>query len=187
MRPNRDFGTHLTAPWDQFLKEVDAQLPEPVELHCLGGFVVAALYGFPRPTADIDFLAVLPSGRGTLLQKIAGRESKLFRKYGVYLQQTGVPSYPEDYEIRLRDMFPEQFQKLRLKALEPHDLVLTKLERNSQKDREDVAYLVKIAPLDSSVLRERYGNEMRPYLPDLIAQRLDTTLNLWIAEYFPAK
>jgi hypothetical protein len=28
-------------PWDAFLKDLDAELEAPVELHCLGGFVLA--------------------------------------------------------------------------------------------------------------------------------------------------
>ena len=40
-------------PWHDFLRALDAGLPEAVALHCLGGFVVAARYGLLRPTADL--------------------------------------------------------------------------------------------------------------------------------------
>ena len=58
---------------------MDEQLPEPVELHCLGGFLVAICYG--------------------------------------------------------------RFRHLRLRALDPYDLALSKLSRNSPVDREDAAHL----------------------------------------------
>jgi hypothetical protein len=66
----------------------------------------------------------------------------------------------------------------RLFALDPYDLVLTKLERNSLRDREDVFHLAKAIPLDTAVLRMRYEDEMRASLgnPD----REDLTLRLWI-------
>ena len=35
-------------PWLGFLTELDARLEEPVDFHCIGGFVVSQLYGFGR-------------------------------------------------------------------------------------------------------------------------------------------
>jgi len=40
-------------------------------------------------------------------------------------------------------VFPAAFQHLRLCALDPYDLALSKLERNIQRDREDVKYLAR--------------------------------------------
>jgi hypothetical protein len=37
--------------WHSFLLAIDLALDRPVTLHCLGGFVLAMLYGLPRPTA----------------------------------------------------------------------------------------------------------------------------------------
>jgi len=47
-------------PWRAFLRDLDRAVPGPVLLHCLGGFVMTARYGMPRPTADMDVLAVIP-------------------------------------------------------------------------------------------------------------------------------
>ena len=41
-------------PWRSFLREPDALLKSPVELHCLGGFVITQQYGIGRETSDID-------------------------------------------------------------------------------------------------------------------------------------
>lgn len=46
----------LPAPWGDFLAAIDQALPAPVALHCLGGFVVAVRYGFPRSTLDLDYV-----------------------------------------------------------------------------------------------------------------------------------
>ena len=56
--------------------------------------------------------------------------------------------------------------------------MLTKLTRNADRDRGDVAYLATEVPLDVSVLRQRYQREMRPYVG--IPEREDLTLDLWI-------
>ena len=67
---------------------------------------------------------------------------------------------------------------LRLFALEAHDLALTKLTRNSDRDRADVEFLATAAPLDPSLLRERYTREVRPYLDR--PEREDLTIELWL-------
>lgn len=162
-------------PWGAFLEDLDRELETPIELHCLGGFVMTMLYGLARPTADIDVLAVKPQ---VDLNPLAGIGSSLHKKHRVYLQLvTVLEAYPEDYEERLTEMFPGAFGKLRLLALDPYDLALTKLRRNSQRDREDVFHLADAVPFDIETLRARY-QEMRPCLGN--PEREDLTLNLWI-------
>lgn len=174
----------LPSPWAGFLRGLDELLLRPVELHCLGGFVLTVCYGLPRPTADVDVFAILPAKEQSHLEELAGRESKLARQHRVYLQYVGVVSLPENYEHRLFEIFPEQFRHLRILAPDPYDLALSKLERNSPKDRADLEYLVKRVSLNPNVLRERYQKELRPYLarPDWH----DKTLDLWLDVCFPA-
>jgi len=71
---------------------------------------------------------------------------------------------PEDYETRLTELFPGRFKNLRICVPDPYDLILSKLERNSPKDREDVEYLVGKLKLNPNLLRERYEREQRPNL-----------------------
>ncbi len=88
------------------------------------------------------------------LNPLAGINSPLHRKHRVYLQLvTVLEAFPEDYEERLTEMFPGAFSNLRLFALDPYDLALTKLGRNSQRDREDVLHLARVVPLDVATLR----------------------------------
>ena len=65
----------LPKPWSDFLKEADAQLSQKVNLHCLGGFVLTALYGIARPTADLDYVSAVPRKAREEVERIAGRES----------------------------------------------------------------------------------------------------------------
>jgi hypothetical protein len=46
-------------------------------------------------------------------------------------------------------------------ALDSYDIALSKLERNSQKDRDDVRFLGRSIPLDLAILQERYDAELR--------------------------
>jgi len=46
-------------------------------------------------------------------------------------------------------------------ALDPYDLALSKLQPNSQKDRDDVRFLARQVPFDLDLLRQRYTTELR--------------------------
>ena len=166
-------------PWRSFLAKVDQNISGEVVLHCVGGFVVTMLYGLARTTADVDVVAVSSNSVDIRnLVSLAGKGSELHQKYGVYLDVVRIAPVPEDYERRLVALFPVSFQKLRLLALDPYDLALTKIERNIQRDRDDVKYLARKIPFDLNVLKARYHQELRPLLGN--PQREDLTLQLWI-------
>ena len=174
----------LPSPWREFLDELDEALSEPVELRCVGAFVISVLYGLPRPTGDVDYISAIPRNRIEELERLAGRESKLARKYKIYLQHVAIAAMPEDYESRLKGMFPWRFKKLKIFAPDPYDLALSKLEGNGPKDQGDVEYLARTVPLSPELLRERYERELRP---NLMARqsRHDGTLRMWLGAYFP--
>jgi len=74
-------------------------------------------------------------------------------------------------------MFPGAYARLRLYAFEAHDLALSKLTRNSERDRDDVKYLAETGYVDLEVLQQRYEKELRPYLVNV--ERHDLTMRLW--------
>ena len=172
------------AHWKAFLQDVDQLLQSAVELHCLGGFVLSVLYDLPRPTADVDYIAATPSSAIAELETIAGRGSALHKKHGMYLQHVTIADVPEDFAARLTELFPGSFARLRLFALDVHDLVLAKLARNSPVDLEDAKFLAKAGWLDKSALELRYAKELRPYLAN--ESRHDLTLKLWLEACFPS-
>ena len=172
----------LTEPWLGFLREVDRGLSQPVVLHCLGGFILAALWGLPRPTGDIDFIEIEPSKALTDLLLLAGEESELQNKYKLHFHQVTIAEYPEGYSSRLIDITPMGMKRLQLMAFEVHDLILAKLSRNSPRDRSDVEFLARKGVVDPRSLKRRFEVELRPYL--LNEQRDSKTLELWLDEYF---
>ena len=170
-------------PYLEFLDAVDQKVNAPIELHCIGGFVVSQFYGMPRKTQDVDVLSVWPGQASTLLQALAGRGSDFHLQYKIYIQFVAVAAYPEDYEERLQPMFPQCWKNLHFKALDPHDLALTKLERNSMRDRADVRYLAKNGKLHKETLRRLYYDEYRAYTTGRVESH-DLTLKLWLAEFW---
>jgi Nucleotidyltransferase of unknown function (DUF6036) len=164
-------------PWRAFLMELDGLLTEPVELHCLGGFVVTMHYGLIRSTGDIDIVQIAPRGTRKTIIDVAKQGGELHQKHKVYLDHVTVAEVPMDYESRLTQMFPGQFNNLRLMALDPYDLALTKLQRNGERDRSDVRFLARTIPFDLKILEKRYQTELRPTLSN--PERENSTMQLW--------
>jgi len=165
-------------PWRSFLRDVDAQLSGPTEIHCLGGFVIAEYYGLTRPTADIDIIQVRGAATVVEVQRIGGKGSPLARKHKVYLDVVTVADVPERYEDRLTDLYSGSFANLRVRVFERYDLALAKLGRNADHDREDVRRLAQGPGLDVAILEQRYRDELRWQLGN--PAREDLTLELWI-------
>lgn len=172
-------------PWASFLRALDDALEEATTLHCIGGFVVTMQFGLSRTTSDIDILPAVSNQQLAELERLGGQGSELHRRFKVYVQPVGIVCYPENYESRLTRMWPNFYLKhLRLFALEAHDLALTKLERNSDVDRQDVLELASAGYLDPTTLRERYAKEFRPNLAAGV-EKHDLTVELWIDICWP--
>jgi len=66
------------------------------------------------------------------------------------------------------------------------DLARTKLERNAERDRDDVLRLAQAGLFDRHALKNRYLHELGPYLLGKHAWH-DNTLELWIEMAWPSK
>lgn len=171
-------------PWRSFLDDLDRLMGSergsfPIDMHCVGGFVVAMCYDLQRVTADIDVFEVIPGNALTLLLHAAGKGRPLARKHGVYIDAgSRVATLPQEYASRLTEIFTGRFAHLRLLALDRYDLALSKLERNIDRDRDDVLLLSRVN-FDVAVLRERYRAEVRPYVTGRTSWH-DQTIELWL-------
>lgn len=168
----------IPEPWFSFFREIDEQLIEPIKLECLGGFVITQIHGLARTTVDVDIISVSPKIMSLNLLEIAGEGSRLHQKHKIYFDLVGIAQLPENYFERLTEIYPNVFKFLQLFALDPYDVALAKIERNIQRDRDDVKYLAKVVPFDLEVLKHRYQTELRPILGN--PKREDLTLKLWI-------
>lgn len=173
----------VLVPWAGFLNELGNLLDEPFEFHCIGGFAIVVAYGLPRSTNDLDYFSLIPNNRQRYLEQTAGEGSSLAQRHGVHVHHAGVATVPERYDERLTELFPRRFKNIRLFVLDPYDLVLSKLSRNVERDRQDVAYLARTQNLDPNVLRERYERELKSYLIGPPAWH-DRTLEFWLEAYF---
>lgn len=168
----------LPEPWISFFDEIDKNLQVETSLELLGGFVVTLIYGANRTTSDIDTITISPQTSSENLLKIAGEGSPLHKKHKIYLDLVGIAQLPENYQERLIEFQPNHFQYLRLYILDAYDIALAKIERNIQRDRDDVKHLAKTLPFELEILKDRYFKELRIYLGN--PKREDLTLQLWI-------
>lgn len=164
--------------WRKFLEELDAAATAETRLDCMGGFAVTQWYGFSRETIDLDALVLAPRDQSDALLEKARKGSQLHKTSHLYLDYVAWAKVPENYEDRLAEMFAGHFRYLRLCVLDPYDLALAKLERNEQRDRDDVKYLARTIPLDPAVLKARYEKELRWQMG--IPEREDLTMKLWL-------
>jgi hypothetical protein len=169
-------------PWLSFLRDVDRALSQPVEIGCIGGFVLLVMWEIPRATGDVDFIYIDPEGADEELLNIAGEDTELWKRYKLKFQRVTVADIPEGYAARLSNITPPSFQRLHLRALEVHDLVLTKLGRFKPVDRQDIAFLVNAGALDRGVLERRFEEEVRPYV--LNEPRATANMKLCLDECF---
>ena len=170
----------IPEPWLSFLREIDLSLKTDVTFHCFGAFAITLLYGLPRVTSDIDVMSAVVGEHYGKLVTLAGKNSPLHEKYAVYLDFVGsIATVPDDYKHRLISITPSPSEHVKLYVMEPHDIILSKLNRGAPKDIQDVEYLARVANIDTQVLRERYQNELRH---NVIGppERVDQTPEVWI-------
>jgi hypothetical protein len=183
--PRPPVGAEPAEPWRSFLRELDGLLKSSVELRCLGGFVITQQYGIGRETADIDFLAVIAQSPDDDIESLAGLGSRLHRKYRLYMQYVGIVTPPARYAARMNRMFPSSpWKQLSLFALDATDIALSKLERNADRDREDFIRLVRAGLIDRAIFRQRYVEELQPYLIGNLRWH-DKTFDLWTEMAWP--
>ena len=139
------------SPWKEFLQALDGRVTEPCRLPCFGGFAVTRVYGISRTTLDIDVLDVAPGSVVRVLMREGGRGSPLAIEHKVYLDFVGVANPPYEYESRLRPIYEGAFQHLNFFVMDPYDVALTKLKRDSDKDFQDMLQLAEKIPFDLDV------------------------------------
>ncbi len=171
-------------PWASFLAALDAVVGTPVEIHCLGGFMVEHTYRIQRdtPTEDLDFLSAIDISHSAPIniESLAGKGTAFHRQHKMYVQYVGISTPPCDYQQRLVAVYPQvHWNNLRLFGLEAHDLALSKIERNNRRDSQDVRGLAQAGLIDPDILEARYHQEVRPYLLSKFEWH-DATLKRWL-------
>ncbi len=176
----------------EFLKEIDARFakdapPSKITLYVLGGAAAVIAYGSKRGTEDID--AWLEDSRmRTRLQELAGKDTDLAKKHQIYFQPANMSiMLIEEPEWRERaiEILKGRFKHLRIMAASKEDLILSKLGRYNNRDREDIRFIAEERKVDVKKLIAHYKAARGYYVGDL--RSLDQTFNAVLEEHFGHK
>jgi hypothetical protein len=112
------------------------------------------LYGLDPPAADIDVVELTPRAAaetGTMM-KFGVRDGRLHQKCRICLDHLAVAAIPESCEARFVGMFPAADRNLLSEPSSDGPRSLrsgpSKLERNSQKECDDVRFLARSVTFD---------------------------------------
>ena len=147
----------------RFLDVVDAGLVglagagETLPLHLLGRSALVLGYGLRLMTKDVDVVHLADSRLLEAAVGLFGRTGRAVSPGGLYLEtvSSGLPPLPIGYAGRLVEVAGD-WEVIRPRHLEAHDLIVTKLRRFHAGDREDVRILCDSGEVDPATLRDRF-------------------------------
>lgn len=141
----------------EWLKKIDNKLNRPITLIAIGGTALVLL-NLKESTIDIDF-------------DIGKVDLNLFKKLskGKFRVDLFIDGYifseqlPEDY-VELSEKYEEDcFKHIKLKILNPMDIIITKSARYNARDEEDIAILAKKSKIDKAKLIKRFEDVVESY------------------------
>lgn len=175
-----------------FFLELDERLvketpSEKVSIYVFGGAAAVIAYGSPRGTMDIDAY-IEEQAFSARLFDWAGKGSELEKAQGLYLHSANTELMlieTPDWKERSMEILPGKLKHLKVMALGKEDLVLSKLSRYNDRDREDIQFLLSKGTANPRKLIAYYRSARLYYAGNL--QTLDTTFNIVLKEYFGLK
>ncbi len=133
-----------------FLETLDKKLEKQIELIAVGGTAMTLL-GIKTSTIDIDF-EVKSEDHSTLKKGLSilphGYRIDIFTNGLIFSQQL-----PDDY--REKSVPIKHFKNIRLLALQPVDIVVTKIGRLNERDKEDIKSCIEKFGLTRRQIKER--------------------------------
>ena len=181
---------HSTGPeFLDFFRDIDTclgkeSIPGKITLYILGGAAAVIAYGSRRGTMDIDAYIENRAIKSKLLGW-AGQGSELENKHGLYLHSANTELMlieTPDWKERSVEILHGKFKHLQVMAISKEDLILTKLGRYNDRDREDIQFVTGKYNINPDKLILYYKSARQYYAGNLGV--LDTTFNIVLKEYF---
>ncbi len=143
-----------------FLKALDGQLKEQVELYIIGGGSITLCFDKENRTADIDAVEA-----PEIVLQLAGEDTDLANKHNLYIQKVSDIGFaaPKDWrqKVKLVDL---GFKNLKLYIADVHDVVLGKIIRLEPKDLDDIGSLYEKGLVDLNYLLQRLNQNKKELL-----------------------
>lgn len=164
-----------------FLKEIDNRLKRKIVLIAVGGTAMVFMK-LKEATKDVDFC--IESEYLEDFEKAKKGIKEIFRidlfKDGyIFCQQL-----PDDYD-KLAGSFKNGLKHIELKLLHPIDIIVTKSARLNERDKEDIAVLIKKKKIKKEKLVERF-KEVKKSCP-ACDKNLEYNFNWLVKTFFKNK
>jgi Nucleotidyltransferase of unknown function (DUF6036) len=138
----------------RFIRALDHHLSGPRRVVLIGGAAACLAYGITRATTDVDTVDDVTDLHEAL------RLARLDTGLDVPFQSVGIYDGPYDYEDRLTPI-DLGLEKLEVIVPEKHDLVLMKVVRGQENDRDAIQQMADRVGLDERTLVDRFKSEMK--------------------------
>ena len=173
----------------EFFQDIDARLGKETHVHKIalyifGGAAAVIAYGSRRGTLDIDTFIEDGAVKSKLLNW-AGQGSELETKHGLYLHSANTELMlieSPDWMERSIEVLSGELKHIRIMALSKEDLILSKLSRYNDRDREDIQFIVGKHKIDPEKLIKYFKSARQYFVGNL--ETLDATFNIVLKEYF---
>lgn len=175
-----------------FLQAIDERLrregfERKVDLFVFGGAAAVIAYGSKRGTMDLDAHVADGEIKRKLLE-LGGPGTEIARAHGIIFQSANLDLMlieTPDWMVRCVEILRGRLERLRVLALGKEDLILSKLGRYNDRDREDIRFLAEERKADVKRLISQYKSARLYYVGDV--NRLDATFNVVLREHYGRK
>jgi hypothetical protein len=161
---------------DLFFRALSKRYNQPAELYLIGGGALVLL-GYSRPTLDIDYVGSDNPSLWTDLQRVIdqlAKEMNLDLEAVPYQEMIPLPSGYDHRHILIRE-----YGALKLYIFDPYSIALGKLDRGSESDLEDIAFLVRNNFITTSQLAQVKSEALtRAQDYDLTPKRIEKNFEL---------
>lgn len=152
------------SPARGFFQALDSAWPEPggarIRLRVIGSAALMLQLDYQRGTKDSDVLQAgsLPSDLETRIASLAGPESALARRHRMYLDLVppGLLFRPQRLHFHPQAELNASLRSFEIEALDPVDVVVTKLKRFNARDQDDIRAVAEAGRLDHARLLDRF-------------------------------
>ena len=130
-----------------------SRLAQRGELVIFGSGSLAFWLDSAPPTRDVDIYCIPPE-RGEAIEALMGELSWYHERHGAYVEVWAPETFrtSSDWRTRAKIVRSDETPELVVLIPHPHDVILAKLERCDERDREQIRAVLEELPLEREAL-----------------------------------
>ena len=148
-------GSLQRSDLETLFASIDAKLEKQINLFIIGGAAAILGYNVQKVTNDID----LETSIDQQFQELFKSEAQKLKLDVMLSFRGGVFYPPEGYRERMIEFKDFPNKKLRVYTLDKYDLAISKIDRGSQKDFDDIESIHSKSAFDLNELIKIFNDE----------------------------